>query len=63
MSTQPQRARTRHYRSRRRFPIIDLRGRARPVSLVKLAKRIVYVPLMCSLYNGRAADRISVGKR
>lgn len=63
MSTQPQRGRARHDRNRRRFPIIDLRGRARPVALAKLGTRIVYVPLMCSLYNGRAADRISVGKR
>ncbi|MGN6317083.1 hypothetical protein [Trinickia sp.] len=63
MSTRAQRGRTRPYRNRRHFPIVDLRGRARPAALAKSIKRIDYVPLMCSLYNGRPADRISIGKR
>jgi len=65
MSTHSQRDRARPYRIRRRSPALALRTRARPrsASVARLAKRIAYVPLMCSLFNGRAADRISVGRK
>lgn len=62
MSTHMQRGRARLDLNRRSFAIVVLRGRGRPARPPRRMERIGRVPLMCLLFNGRAADRISVPK-
>lgn len=62
MSTRTQRGRARLDLNRRSFTIVVLRGRGCPSRAHRRIERIGRVPLMCLLFNGRAADRISVPK-
>jgi hypothetical protein len=63
MCTHPSRGPARrHYRNRRRASIVVLHGREWTAHSTKLGEPLHYVPLMCMLSNGRAADRISVPK-
>ena len=62
MSTRIHRGRARLDLNRRSFALVVLRGRGRPVRPGRRIERIGHVPLMCLLFNGRAADRISVPK-
>ncbi|WP_440567300.1 hypothetical protein [Trinickia sp.] len=52
----------RHYRNRRRTSSAILRARGWMALSAKLGEPLHYVPLICMLSNGRAADRISVPK-
>lgn len=62
MSTHIHRGRARLDLNRRSFALVVLRGRGRPARPHRRIERIGRVPLMCLLFNGRAADRISVPK-